>query len=263
MGVETLQILRAGDIEQRSRILREIPGTSQVDRDIVTQIADVPVLLRPDEFEEAHRAYVHALEVLDRNGNRAPKLPRLGPLKPVANLTVSLIIRWIITNYKNTVRTRVRRLYELRECYAEYGSDAYRMLRRARVQATLLERDLRGNPLGVPSFLVGGAVLSAIISVLQKSVGSALDSAVGLTVVAIVFSLVVGGVAWSLLRAAAIARQRIYLATEQPMTHLWQVIGNCGNPPRDQSYDLALVAGGLLVLSWIGLPLLVWALVSL
>ena len=137
------------------------------------------------------------------------------------------------------------------------------MLRRARVQAQMLEAQQRGNAVGLPSFLVGGAVASPVISVLQSSVGSAIDSSVGLACAAIIFSLVVAGVAWSLLRAAAIARQRIYLATEPAIAALWDAVGNCGNPPRDQSYDLAFVAGGLLVLSWVGVPLVVWALLRI
>lgn len=260
---DALQILRASDLEQRGRLLRDIADSSQVDLDILSELADAPALRSPDEFEEKNRNFVHAFEVLDRNGTRAPTLPPLGPLTPIARMTVSLIVRWIVTNYKNTVRTRVRRLYESRECYAVYGSDTHRMLRRARLHAVLLESDLRGNPLGIPPILLGGALASAVISILQTSVGSAINSAVGLACAAVIFTLVLGGVAWCLLRAAAISRQRIFLATEEAVAALWYTVGNCGKPPRDQSYDLAFLAGGLLVISWIGLPLLVWALLGL
>jgi hypothetical protein len=68
----------------------------------------------------------------------------------------------------------------------------------------------------------------AIISVLQASIGSAIDSQIGLSCVSVTFSLILAGVGWSLFRAAAIARRRIHLATEGDTAALWRAVGNGG-----------------------------------
>lgn len=66
-------------------LLEEIAGTGKPEQDIVSELSMVLPLWRPDRFEEAHRMAMRSLAVLDRNGARAPDLPRLGPLVPIAS----------------------------------------------------------------------------------------------------------------------------------------------------------------------------------
>jgi peptidoglycan/LPS O-acetylase OafA/YrhL len=61
-------------------------------------------------------------------------------------------------------------------------------------------------------------------------------------------ALLVVFLAWAALYSAGVARRRIRLSTEQPISALWETIGACGNPPRDSSYDFAVIAIVLLVL---------------
>jgi hypothetical protein len=53
------------------------------------------------------------------------------------------------------------------------------------------------------------------------------------------------------------AARRIRLATRHPLDELWDSVGNCGRPPRDQSRSFAYVAITLAVGVWIVLPALV------
>jgi hypothetical protein len=59
------------------------------------------------------------------------------------------------------------------------------------------------------------------------------------------------------LRGAALASRRIRLSVGEPLRDLWQTLGSCGKPPRDQSRRFAAVAITLTVSAWIVLPLLV------
>ena len=42
------------------------------------------------------------------------------------------------------------------------------------------------------------------------------------------------------------------------MKALYETIGACGNPPRDQSYNFAVYAIVLLTLAWIVIPVVIW-----
>jgi hypothetical protein len=60
-----------------------------------------------------------------------------------------------------------------------------------------------------------------------------------------------------ILRGTAMAGRRIRLATGEPLAALWDSLGNCGRPPRDQSRAFAFAAITLAVAVWIVLPTLV------
>ena len=70
--------------------------------------------------------------------------------------------------YQKRVVRDVRRLYVLREANSVIGSPEHRMLTTARRQLDAMTPDLSGGGFAIPAFLVGGAVLSAIASVLQN-----------------------------------------------------------------------------------------------
>jgi len=62
---------------------------------------------------------------------------------------------------------------------------------------------------------------------------------------------------WVLLRGAAMANRRIRLAADQPMQAVWDAIGNCGTPPKNQSRKFAVVGIVLSVAAWIVLPIVI------
>ncbi|HAP75504.1 MAG TPA: hypothetical protein DCR14_05415 [Acidimicrobiaceae bacterium] len=261
--IDALKVLRASTPEEKDALLERIAGSGQAERDIVKELSKVRPLWRPDRFEEAHRMAMRSLEVLDRNGSRQAKMPRLGPLKPVAAYVVEQMTRWIVKGHQNTLVTRIRKIYERREANAQWGTPEHMMLRRARIDAARVEPGYKGNPLGIPTFLLGGAILSSIASSLRAFITWAFqDNLPAVIVFALVLGAVLAGLAWAALYSAGVARRRIRLSTEQPMRALWETIGACGNPPRDDSNSFAVYAIVLLVLAWVLVPLAAWILVS-
>ena len=154
--IDALRIVRAITPEEKGALLEKIAGRGQVEQDIVREISKIRPLWRPDRFEEAHRMAMRSLEVLDRNGARKAKLPRLGPLKPLASYVVQQMTRWIVKGHQNSLVTRIRKLYERREANSIPGTPEYHMLRRARISAARVEPGYKGNQLGLPTFLLGG-----------------------------------------------------------------------------------------------------------
>ena len=70
------------------------------------------------------------------------------------------------------------------------------MLRRARLDASRVEPGYKGNPLGLPTFLLGGAALSSVASGLQAFTSWAVGKTVGVVVFSIVAGVVFIGLAW-------------------------------------------------------------------
>ncbi len=260
--IDALRVLRAESPEQQGAILEQIAVKGRAEQDIVKELSKVRPLWRPDRFEEAHRMAMRSLEVLDRNGARPPKMPRLGPLTPVAGYVVQQMTRWIVKGYQNRLVTRLRKLYERREANSEWGSREHVILRRARINAVQVEQGFKGNQLGLPTFLLGGAILSTVVSGLRAFFGWAISGIVGILVFAVVLALVFAGLAWAALYAAGVARRRIRLSTDQPIKALFETIGACGNPPKDDSYTFAVYAIVLLVLAWVLIPAALWLLIS-
>jgi hypothetical protein len=264
--IDALRVLRADTPEAKSQILESIAGPGKAEQDIVRELSKLKPLWRPDRFEEAHRWVMRSLEVLDRNGTRGPAFKRqLGPLKPIASYVVGLLIRWIVRGFQNGLITRLRKLYERREANAIWGSDEHHMLRRARINAIQVEQGFKGKQLGLPSFLLGGAILSSVFSAIASAFRALFDkdNKILAIVVLALFVLLLLGLAWSALYAAAVARRRIKLCTDQPVKALWETIGACGNPPRDESYNFAVYAIVLTAVAAVAIPLVAsWLLVG-
>lgn len=256
--IDALAVLRADTAEEKGAILERIAGRGKPEQDIVNELSKVRPLWRPNRFEEAHRMAMRSLEVLDRNGARTPKLPRLGPLNPIASYVVEQMTRYIVKEHQNKLVTRIRKLYERREANSVWGSPEHVMLRRARIDAGRVEAGYKGNPLGLPTFLLGGAVISTIASGISEFFTWAFKERTGAIVFAAVFVLLFAGMAWAALYSAGVARRRIRLCTDQPMKALWETIGACGNPPKDGSYDFAVYAIILLVLTFAVVPIAIW-----
>lgn len=256
--IDALRVLRAETPEEKGRLLEEIGGTGRVEQDIVSELSKVKPLWLPDDFPEAHRLAMRSLEVLDRNGVRGAPMPRqLGPLKPLVGYVVQLVTRWIVRGYQNDLATDIRELYERREANSIWGSPAHVMLRRARINATQVEQGLRSNPIGIPGFLLGGAVLSGVFSAIGGAIGRLTEDDNGLIALSVTIGLLLLGLSWVALYAASIARRRIRLTTQQPIQALWDTIGAAGSPRRDHSYQFALIAIVLLVLSAVAIPVVV------
>jgi hypothetical protein len=256
--IDALRVLRADSPEEKGRLLEEIGGSGRVEQDIVSELSKVKPLWRPDRFDEAHRMAMRSLEVLDRNGARQARLPRLGPLVPIASYLVQLVTRWIVKGHQNRLISNIRKLYERREASSVWGSPEHVSLRRARIEATRVEVGLRGNPIGLPAFLLTGAFLSGIASGVQGFARSAVSTRIGVLLTGLVIVLVLVFLAWTALFSAGVARRRIRLSTDQPMRALWDTIGAAGKPPKDESYNFAVYAIILIVLAWIVIPLVAW-----
>ncbi|MFM8528577.1 MAG: hypothetical protein ACKOD2_02680 [Ilumatobacteraceae bacterium] len=256
--IDSLRVLRADSDEEKGALLEQIGGKGIVEQEMVAQMAAARPLHHPTRFEEAHRMVMRAVEVLDRNGQRPANVPRLGPLSPVANWLVQQATRWIVRSHLTRLLNRLCGLYERREANSEWSTLEHSMLRRARLDARRVQGGMSNKALGLPTFLLGGAFLTSIASALQSLARSALESRTGVIVLSVVVVAILAALSWVALYSAGVARRRIRLSTDQPVKALWATIGMAGRPPRDESYNFAVYAIVLLVLSWIVIPFAVW-----
>ncbi len=256
--IDALRVLRASSVEEKGEMLEAIGGSGKVEQQIVDQLSKVKPLWELDTFPEAHRLAMRSLEVLDRNGSRTATLKRLGPITPIAQWIVQQLTRWIVKGYVNQLVTNIRKLYERREANSIWGSPAHILLRRSRINAVQVEQGFKGNPLGVPAFLLGGAFLSTILSGVGQLAASALRSSIGAPILGAVAVLLLGALSWAAIYSAAVARRRIRLTTDQPIQALYDAIGAAGSPPRDQSYNFAVIAIVLMLLAVFVVPPIIY-----
>lgn len=253
--LDAFNAFRKSDTARADEILRDFGGTDPVARDIIVQLAGKRPLGHPDRFLAAHTGAIRALEVLDRNGARGVRVAVLGPLAPIVGFLVQLVTRFIVSNHQKNLATNMQRLYARREANCLPDDPARRLLWRARRDADRVAEGFRKNPVGVPSVLLGGAVFSAAISTVMNAVVAGVGSRWTRIVLALALFALLGAVSWVVLRGSAVARRRIRLTTERPFAALYETIGRCGDPPKDQSKAFALVAMIILAASWIFIPL--------
>lgn len=249
------QAFRKSDSAAADTILDSLGAQDDVDKDIVLELSSAHPLGHPDRFEEAHSLAVRALEVLDRNGARPVKISGFGPLSPVIAFLVQQVAHFIVRSHQATVADRMYNLYARREANAKRSDPARRMLMRARMEMERLRPGFNRNALGVSAFLLGGAALSTIVRWLQVAVTAALGSLWKEILATVILGLFIVGIAWIVLRGAAVARRRIKLTLDGPIGALWQTIGRCGDPPRDPSRNFALIAIILAFLPWVLVPI--------
>ena len=252
--LETLKLIRTDDDQRADAILEQFGAKGKVESEMLDQLSTGPALAHPDRFEEAHRTAMRALEIFDRNAARAPSNLKAGPLNPVAGYVVQMLIRLIVRDYEKSVVNQIRKLYTRRWANSEKGSPEFGMLRLARLQMERLAPDFQKSSLGFPTFLLGGAALSGVGSLIQRLFATAAHSRVLVLLVAGAFAALALGGFWCILQAAAIARRRTRIALDQPLQALWETIGAAGHPPRDQSRQFATYAVVLLVVAWIVVP---------
>ncbi len=269
--LERLQLL-GGDDAAIAAFLDEIDVRGPRDREMLRELARTAPLARPERFESDHRRVLVAAESLRRHGHHGAHVDeQLGPLRTPVRYLVELVARYVVVAHCKNVAMQLRNLYWMREMQSEGGSRELELLRPARFDAQALELELlrparfdaqalveitKGREIGIPTFVIGGLLIPAALSVWRLASGTVREWWIALLVGAI--GVVVGLViSWFVLRGAALASRRIRLSLSQPLEDVWRSVGNCGRPPKDQSRRFAIVAITLTLGVWIVLPLLV------
>jgi len=240
--LDAFQLLRKSDGDSANQVLVDLGATSEVDRDIILELGAKRPLGHPERFEEAHSLAVRSLEVLDRNGHRSIPVPNLSFVSPIVQFLVQIVTQFIVRSYIGSIIDAMKRLYERREAASPADWEHLPMLTRARINADRILPGFKRSKLALPAFLFGGAILSPLIGFLQGAVLSSISSRLLRSVVLIVLFLVLTAASWIIVHGSAVARRRINLTAKQPIDSLWQVIGRCGEPPRDHSTVFAVIA---------------------
>lgn len=256
--IDALRVLRASNELQRDQLLEQIGAHGTVEKEIVRELSATRPLRHPDRFEEAHHMVMRSIEVLDRNGSRPAEIHGLAFFKPIAQWLVQQATRFIVRSHLNRLLNRISGLYERREASSSWSAPEHSLLRRARIDVRRVQAGMNGQALGLPAFLLGGAFITSIASGIQSLARAALDSTIGVVLLAIAIVLVLLILSWVALYSASVARRRIRLSSDQQIRALWETIGTAGKPPRDESLNFAVYAIILLVLSWIVIPLAIW-----
>ena len=251
----TFQLLSGDPDEAAERALAEIGVDTRTEAALLGEIAAAGPLAHPDRFEQSHRLVMRALEVLDRDGWKHPVLRRLGPFSGAAAGAVQFVARTIVRGHVSNVVHALSRLYARRESQSQTASAERRMLARARIQADRLALGYKGGSLPLPTVLIGGAAVPVLASIARqfgavKGQGPLLIVPLGV-MLAIVFAVL----AWLLLQGAGLAHRRIKVALDPSLAALYETIGHCGSPPRDDSAAIAAAAIALTALAWFVVPI--------
>lgn len=247
--------LRHTDSERAEAVLADLGASGEADRDIILELAAPKPIWRPDRFLDAHTLTVRGLEVLDRNATRKIAAPRVGPLGVVLRFFIELVTRFIVRSHLRTVTDELGRLYARREANCMPDDPARPLLRRARQDIAKIEPGFKRNPLGLPTFLLTGAVLSTLLSWIQNVFGVfGTDSTITIISTAVLF-LVAFAAAMVIVRGAATAHRRIQLTIESPLAALYETIGRAGDPPNDQAGTFAVIAIILTLLALLVVPI--------
>ena len=253
---EQFRILRTGaDTDATERLLDQLGAQDPVEAQIVLELSAQRPLGHPERFTEAHVLAMRSLEVLDRNGARVPPVPSVGPLKPIAQFGVQLVTRFLVRNHQADIVDAIRNLYTRRLAWCAPDDPARMPMIRARLDAERVASTYKGNPIGVPTFLLGGAVISGLASAFRIVGEAALGSRLAAGVAVATAFIVLAALSWMILRGAAVAHHRIRITTDAPVRALWETIGRCGNPPEDDAQTFAVYAIILTVVGWLLIPL--------
>jgi hypothetical protein len=236
-------------------LLDKLGAHDPVEAQIVLELSAQRPLGHPERFTEAHVLAMRSLEVLDRNGARVPPVPRLGPLKPIAEFGVQLVTRFIVRNHQADVIDAIRNLYTRRLAWCAPDDPSRMPMIRARLDAERVATTYKGNPIGVPTFLLGGAVISGAASGFRVLSEAVVGSRLAATIAIAAAFIVLGGLSWMILRGAAVAHHRIRITVQDPLKALWETIGRCGRPPEDDAQQFAVYAIILTVVGWLVIPL--------
>ena len=259
----TMQLLSGDPDEAALRAFAEIGIDTHAEAVLLNELAARGPLAHPDRFEDAHRLTMRALEVIDRDGWKHPRLRRLGPLSGIAQSGVEYVAKAIVRSHVSDVVRTLARLYARRESQAPTGSTERQMLARARIQADRLSIGFGGGGSGLRTVLVGGAALPVLASVARQA-GTVSAAGPGpLIGLGVLLALVFAALSWVMLQGAALAHRRITVGLLPSLKALYQTIGHCGDPPEDDSPTLAAIAIGLTFVAWFVVPLAIGAVIAL
>ena len=258
----TFKLLR-GDMDEAADLaFAQVKVDSVAEARLLKELAERAPLEHPDRFTDAHRLAMHALEVLDRDGWRHPRLPRLGPLRAPTERAVEFVAKYVVRSYVSDAIHQLARLYARRESQSEPESGERRALARARIQADRLALGFRGGASGLPTVLIGGAAIPVLASLARQFGAVKPGEPVfvgGGSVLFVLFAVL----AFILLQGAGLARRSVTVVGRQPMEALYETIGHCGRPPEDDADTIALVAIGLTAVTWFILPVVLVTLAAI
>lgn len=250
----TLALL-GGDADQAAaEVLERLGGSTAVEQRILADMQlDVPIA-EPEAFLPAHRHVMRALEVLDREGTREPRLPRLGPLTPLFGSGVEFVATYIVRSFSASVVSQLRDLYTRRETQCPPGSEARALYRSVRVEMDRVTPGFAGGGRGAPLLLAGG-ISAPLLATGARYFGALEWSSrwVSLGVVAVAFLLLLA-LTTVMFAAAGVAHRRSRLVLEMPLARLYAAIGHAGSPPKDSSVQIATLAVVMTVIAWVVLP---------
>jgi hypothetical protein len=251
----TFQLLSGDPDKAAERALAEIGVDTRTEAALLGEIAAAGPLAHPDRFEQSHRLVMRALEVLDRDGWKHPLLRRLGPFSGAAAGAVQFVARTIVRGHVSNVVHALSRLYARRESQSQTASAERRMLARARIQADHLTLGYKGGSLPLPTVLIGGAAVPVLASVARQFGAVKGEGPVLVVPLGVILAIVFAALAWVLLQGAGLAHRRIKVTLDPSLAALYETIGHCGNPPRDDSAAIAAAAIALTALAWFGVPI--------
>ena len=172
----------------------------------------------------------------------------------MAGFLIQLVTRFIVRQHLKRQVQHIHWLYVRREANTHLDNPFRSKLRRVRIEAERLVPTFNTNPLGVPTFIFGGAAISWLLGSLQVLIAG-LNTWYFQALAALFVSIIAGIASWIVVRGAATARHRISLTTERPIRALYETIGRCGEPPRDDSIVFIVVAIVLGVLAALAIPI--------
>lgn len=229
-------------------------GQAEVEARISAELAVVQPLAQPAQFEAAHRRAIRALEVLDREGYREPRVPRLGPLSPVAEWGAAFVAEYIVKSYAEGVVRTIRSLYTRREAQCEPAASERRLLAHARIEIDRLVPSFSGGGIGAPFLIVGGLLVPLLASVSQYvgaiNFANRAVLTAGIGILFVLFFLLSA----MLLAGASVARRRSRLIMQPALTALWASIGHAGKPPEDDATLFATLAIAMAGVLWFVFP---------
>ena len=253
--LNAFKAFRSSDNDAADKLFESLGGRGKVEEEMLLQLGAWLPLYKPDRFEQSHQVVMRALEVLYRNGHRKAPV-KLGVATPIAQYFVQLVTRFVVRDHvKNVVRS-VNNLYVRRWTSAPKDTRDAAMLRRAWSQVEKVAPGYGGGSIGVPTFLVGGAFASSMTGLLSNIGSTGGSNKIVLVVLAIVLYSLLVALAYGVIRGAAIGRRRIKMALDQPLKHLWEVVGAAGNPPKDQARMFALMSLVVMALAAVAVPVI-------
>ena len=253
--LNAFKAFRSSDSDAADKLFESLGGRGKVEQEMLLQLGAWLPLYKPDRFEQSHQVVMRALEVLYRNGHRKAPV-KLGVATPIAQYFVQLVTRFVVRDHVKNVVKSLDNLYLRRWTSAPKDTRDASMLRRAWFQVEKVAPGYGGGSIGVPTYLVGGAFASSLTGLFSNIGATGGRNRILLVILAVVLYAVLVALAYGVIRGAAIGRRRIKMALDQPLKHLWEVVGAAGDPPKDQARMFALLSLVVMALAAVAVPVI-------